>query len=93
MIIYLSATSIMLAIVSAAGWLRASTVKVSREQEVAWRQKEAKKMGVEPNLAGVTLDGWDMSGTFRAQTFWNSIAAISAAGSILLQAVVQVMQV
>lgn len=92
MIIYLAYASILFGVISAVGWLRASTVKVTREQEVARRVKAAEKKGIKPNLSGVTLDGWDMSATFRAQTLWNSIAAISAAVSILLQAVIQANQ-
>lgn len=76
---------------SAACWLRASVVKVTLEKEVERRKLKAKKKGETPNLAGVSLDGWDMSATFRAQSFWNSIAAVSAAISISAQTLSQVL--
>lgn len=90
---YLAIASIVFGVLSAIGWLRASTVKVSHEKECARREKEAKKKGVMPNLAGVTLDGWNISATFRAQSQWNSFAAITAAISILLQAIIQAVQI
>jgi hypothetical protein len=88
----LTITSIVLGIISAIAWMKASIVKVSRESEIEWRQSKAKKLGVEPNLSGITLDGWDMSGTFRAQSFWSSIGAAFAAFSLLLQAVAKVIE-
>ncbi|WP_147408745.1 hypothetical protein [Kushneria sinocarnis] len=90
--IFLTVASIVSGFLSAASWLKASVVKISREEEVSRRKGEAEKKGVKPNLAGVTLDGWDMSGTFRIQAKWNSIAAILAAVTISLQAVVKVLQ-
>lgn len=76
---------------SAACWLRASVVKVTREKEVERRKLKAKKKGEAPKLVGVALDGWDMSATFRVQSFWNSIAAVSAAISISAQTLSQVL--
>jgi hypothetical protein len=89
---YLTIASIFFGFLSAGAWLRASVVKVSRENEATRRIAEAKKHGEEPNLAGVSLDGWDMSGTFRAQSFWNAIGAVLAAISISCQAIVQSLQ-
>ena len=79
-------------VISAVCWLRASVVKVTREKEVERRKAKAKKKGETPDLAGVSLDGWDMSATFRAQSFWNSIAAVSAALSISAQTLSQILQ-
>ena len=93
MSIYFIILSIIFAFLSAASWLRASVVKVSREQEVAWRKAQANKKGVKANLAGMTLDGWDISGTFRVQAKWNSIAAVLAAISILSQATSQLLEI
>lgn len=83
--VILSIASIACGFISAACWLKASFSKVTREQEIAWRRKQAVKQGIEPNLATVSLDGYDLSGTFRSQTKWNSLGAIFAALTILLQ--------
>ncbi|WP_280563541.1 hypothetical protein [Chromohalobacter sp. 48-RD10] len=88
----LKIVAIVAGFISAACWLRASIVKVTREQEVERRKEKSEKKGETPNLAGVSLDGWDMSGTFRAQSCWNSIAAVMAALSISAQALSQLMQ-
>lgn len=89
---YLTAVSIVFGLLSAGAWLRTSVVKVSREKEVEWRKAKARKLGIEANLAGVSLDGWDMSGTFRAQSQWNSAGAVLAAVSISCQAISQLLQ-
>ncbi|WNB76135.1 hypothetical protein [Methylomonas koyamae] len=89
---YLSVASIFFGFLSAGAWLWASVVKVSREKEIKRRIAKAKNRGEEPNLARVSLDGWDMSGTFRAQSFWNAIGAVLAAISISCQAIVQILQ-
>lgn len=84
--------SIFLGFLSAICWFRASVVKVTREQEIAWRKKKAKKRGEAANLAGVELDGWDMSGTFRVQTKWNSFGAFSGASAIMLQGIIRILE-
>lgn len=76
---------------SAAAWFYASYIKVSREQVVAQRKKQAEKIGELPNLAGISLDGWDMSATFAAQSKWNARGAALAASSIGLQALGQIL--
>lgn len=78
---------------SALCWLKSSVVKVNREQEVERRQAEASKKGIKPNFSGITIDGWDMSGTFRAQARWNSAAAILAALSISAQALIHLFEI
>jgi hypothetical protein len=88
----LTMVAIVAGFLSAACWLRASIVKVTREQEVKKRKAKAEKKGETPNLARVSLDGWDMSGTFHAQSRWNSIAAVMAALSISAQALSQLLQ-
>lgn len=87
--IYFNASSALFGLLSAAGWLRAATVKVPHEEAMAQRAKAAAKKGEKPNFASVSLDGWDMSATFAAQARWNAIAAFLAACSILLQVVLQ----
>ena len=89
---YLTWSSILFGFASAASWLRASIVKVTREKEIARRTKEAKKRGETPNLAGVTLDGWDMSGTFKAQAKWNAIAAFLGAFAVGFQAIIRLIE-
>ena len=79
--------SVAVAGLSAACWLRSATVKVTREQEVERRKRAAMRAGTAPNLAGVSLDGWDMAATFAAQSRWNAAGAILAGLAVLLQAV------
>ncbi|MCU1736894.1 MULTISPECIES: hypothetical protein [unclassified Pseudomonas] len=83
--------SIASGFISAGSWLYASIVKVSHEREMERRRKKAERKGEKPNLASISLDGWDMSSTFSAQSRWNAIGAIFAAISILLQALIQLL--
>ncbi|WP_207105733.1 hypothetical protein [Sphingomonas sp. CFBP 8760] len=76
-----------MAITSAASWFYGSQVKVTREKMVARRKREAAKSGEPPNFAGISLDGWDMSDTFAAQSRWNAVGAIAAGISVLAQAI------
>ena len=82
--------SVAFGFASAIAWLYASVVKVTREQVVAQRSDDAARRGEKPNLAGITLDGWDMSATFAAQSKWSVRGAILAACAIGLQAITQV---
>ncbi|WP_159957242.1 hypothetical protein [Pseudomonas sp. R76] len=86
----LTLASILIGLCSAASWFYAGFVKVDHEKAVEDRLRKARKKGEEPNYASVSLDGWDMSATFSAQSKWNSLGALFAACSILLQAVAQV---
>jgi len=86
----LSICSIACGLLSAASWYRGSAVKVSHEKAMQARAKEAAKRGEKPNFASVSLDGWDMSATFAAQSKWNSIGAFFAACSILAQTIAQI---
>lgn len=92
MVIYISTASICFAFLSAAAWLRASVVKVSTEKEAARRIAKAQKAGAKLGLGGASLDGWDMSGTFRVQSIWNAAGSLMAAFSISLQAIVLILQ-
>ncbi|MBW3509552.1 MULTISPECIES: hypothetical protein [Janthinobacterium] len=74
---------------SAAAWLYASNVKVTHEQVIVQRKKDAILTGEVPDLGGVSLDGWDMSATFAAQAKWNSRGAALAACAVSLQALSQ----
>ncbi|WP_313055872.1 hypothetical protein [Pseudomonas lopnurensis] len=84
--------SIVSGFISAASWLYASVVKVSHEKEMARRSRVAEKKGEKPNFASVSLDGWDMSATFSAQSRWNATGAVFAAISIFLQALIQLLE-
>jgi len=84
---WITGASVVFGLASACAWLYASTVKVTRAQVVAQRIKEAERNGKKPNLAGSTLDGWDMSGMFASQSKWNARGAVLAACAIALQAV------
>lgn len=83
--------SIASGFISAGSWLYASIVKVSHEREMELRRKKSERKGEKLNLASISLDGWDMSATFSAQSRWNAIGAIFAAISILLQALIQLL--
>ena len=89
---YFSIIAIISGFVSALCWLRASVVKITPEKGVERRLAKAKKKGETPSFAVTSLDGWDMSETFRTQSFWNSIAAVFAAISISVQTLSQVLQ-
>ena len=79
--------SVIAAIVSAGCWLHGSRVKVTREEFVARMLRRAKRTGQAPNFAGASLDGWDMSATFAAQSTWNARGAIAAGVSVISQAI------
>lgn len=49
------------------------------------RVTQAQKKSEKPNLVSISLDGWDMSATFAAQSRWNASGSAFAALSILLQ--------
>ena len=87
--IYCNIASVALGLLSAASWLYASTVKITHEKAMKQRVRIAAKRGEKPNFASVSLDGWDMSATFSAQSKWNSIGAFCAAVSIILQSIPQ----
>jgi len=82
--------SVVCGFASAGAWLYASRVKVTREQMIKQRTKEAKKKGHLPDLSGASLDGWDMSSTFAAQSKWNARGAILAACAVALQSIGQI---
>lgn len=83
--------AIVLGFFSAASWLRASAVKVTTEKALARYRKEAERKGVPPFRGSASLDGWDMSATFVAQSKWNALGALLAASSITLQAISQLL--
>ncbi|MFS8933094.1 hypothetical protein [Cupriavidus taiwanensis] len=83
---YATVASILFGFASAGSWFRASFVKVKHEDAMVKRKRDAEEQGRQPNLASISLDGWDMSATFAAQARWNAIGAFFAGMSILLQA-------
>ena len=89
--IALTAASIAFGLISSACWLYSAKVKVSWEKSVDMRRKEAKKTGAVPNLGGVSLDGWDMSATFTAQSKWSGRGAVFAALAIAAQSLQQIL--
>lgn len=58
---------------------------------MAMRKMDAECKGVKPNYASVSLDGWDMSATFAAQSKWGRIGALLAACAVGLQALSQLL--
>jgi CRISPR/Cas system-associated protein Cas10 (large subunit of type III CRISPR-Cas system) len=89
--IYFNVASVAFGLLSAASWLYASKVKISHKKAMEQRARIAEKRGEKPNFASVSLDGWDMSATFSAQSKWNSIGAFFAAVSIIFQSMPQVL--
>ena len=86
----LTVISIGAGLASAAAWFYASRVKVSREKALSQRRREAEKIGTNPDLSGVTFEGWEVRETLAAQAKWNSIGAALAAVAILCQALAQI---
>ena len=84
---YLPHASALFGVASAGAWFYSSIVKVTREQMVAQRTKQALQKGEKPNLAGISLDGNDVSATLAAQSKWNAIGAIMAALAVGLQSI------
>jgi hypothetical protein len=85
----LTTASVAAGLVSAGSWYRSSVVKVSHAKAMELRAKKAEKRGEKPNFSSVSLDGWDMSATFSAQSKWNAAGAFFAACSILAQSIAQ----
>ena len=85
----LSWTAAVFGICSAAAWLRSSTVKVTVEEAMSRRKRTAERTGITLSHGYTSLDGWEMSETFAAQSRWNSLGAFLAASSITLQAISQ----
>lgn len=84
---YASLATAIMAFIAALCWLRAGTVKVTPEEALRLEEKRAKKAGRKPSLGVVSLDDWDMSETFKAQSRWNSAGALAAAIAALIQAI------
>lgn len=78
--------SIVLALVSAGAWFRSAFVKVTPQAAIAKRNAPLIKAGLPPQYGSASLDGWDMSATFAAQSKWNAIGASCAGLSIVAQA-------
>ena len=66
--IALQIASVILALASALSWWRGAVVKVTREEALDKRKRDAAKRGEDPYLGGATFDGWEMSETFAAQS-------------------------
>ncbi|WP_175155289.1 hypothetical protein [Achromobacter mucicolens] len=82
----LTLISIVSGFASASAWIYASQVKVSRERAIRQRRLAAEKKGTNPDLSGVTFDGWEVRETLAAQSKWNAIGAVLAATAVLCQA-------
>lgn len=87
----LTVISVVSGCASAAAWLYASHVKVSRESAIRQRRLAAEKNRTIPDLSGVTFDGWEVRETLAAQSKWNSLGAVLAATAVLCQAVAQML--
>ncbi len=80
--------SIIFGCLSAGAWLYSSQVKVTREKAVEIIKKKAQKKNEQPNLSGVSFDGWDVRETLKAQSKWNSLGAIFASISMFFQVLI-----
>lgn len=83
--------SIFFGLASAGAWLYASRVKVSRNEALNQRRRNAEKNGAAPDLSGSTFDGWEVRETLAAQAKWNSTGALLAAVAVSSQAVAQML--
>jgi len=77
--------SVAAAALSASAWFRSASVKIGHDEMMRIRKRRAEKKIETPNYAGASLDGWDMSETFAAQSRWNMYGAGFAGLSVLLQ--------
>lgn len=84
----LTTIAVITGFISAACWLRASFAKVTHEQEMARRERAAKKTGEQPNYASVTYNGLDPYATLALQSKWNAAGAIFAAIAVATQALI-----
>ncbi|WP_334379168.1 hypothetical protein [Acinetobacter nosocomialis] len=62
--------SIIFGFFSAGAWFYSSQVKVTREKAVKIAKKKAQKKNEQPNLSGVSFDGWDVREILKAQSKW-----------------------
>lgn len=90
--IFFNILAIFFGFVSAGCWFYASFVKVDHKSAMSFRKKEVERKGEQPNYGSVSLDGWDMSATFKAQAKWNSFGAIFAALSVCCQSISIIIQ-
>lgn len=88
----LGVLSIATGLVSAVCWFRGSTFKVDHKNAMAQRIRDARRNGEVPNLASVSFDGWDVSGTLSGQAKWNALGALFAGCSIASQAFSQLVE-
>lgn len=79
--------AVFVALLSAAAWLKAATIKVSRRELLELGTHEADKRGEKLNVAVASVNGWSLSATFAAQSRWNSRGALLAGLAVLAQAV------
>lgn len=82
--------SIIFGFFSAGAWFYSSHVKVTREKAVKIAKKKAQKKNEQPNLSGVSFDGWDVRETLKAQSKWNSLGAFFASISMFFQALISI---
>ncbi|QXX88350.1 hypothetical protein J7649_16715 (plasmid) [Acinetobacter lwoffii] len=82
--------SIIFGFLSAGAWFYSSQVKVTREKALEIAKKKAQKNKEQPNLSGVSFDGWDVRETLKAQSKWNSLGAIFASISMFLQGLISI---
>lgn len=74
-------------VIAAGLWLWSTFAAVTREQVVTKRKRDAAKKGVEPNLAGISIDGFDPVETLRKQSKINAAAALLTGLAIISQTV------
>lgn len=77
--------SIGTALLSAGCWFYGALVRIMREDVVARLKRNALKSGKQPNLSGMSYDGWDVFATLAAQSKWNAWGATFALLAVVLQ--------
>ena len=82
--------SIIFGFLSAGAWFYSSQVKVTTEKAVEIAKKNAQKKNEQPNLSGVSFDGWDVRETLKAQSNWNSLGAVFGSISMFLQGLISI---
>jgi len=81
----LNTASFVVGLLSAAFWVRSATVKVDPPPEF-------KELADNMYYGHIIVNGADLIPTMKKQALWNSVAAIAAAATVLLQIGVKLLE-
>jgi hypothetical protein len=76
-----------LGLASASFWGAAAVKHVTRDQEIARREREAEKKGEKPNYGGMSVNGVDPFATIALQSRLNAIGAAFGAAAVIVQTI------